>query len=98
MRILLERRGGVTGIPMRVAIDTSMLSPEQTAQLHQLITAMNFFDLPDRIPAVPQPDRFQYQITIEEDHRMHTVTISETVIDDTLRSLVAWLMEWGRSG
>jgi hypothetical protein len=98
MRISLERRGGVTGMPMRVTIDTSMLSPEQIVQLNHLITATNFFDLSDRLAAVPHPDRFQYRITIEDAYRTHSVTISETVINDTLRPLLAWLMEWGQSG
>jgi hypothetical protein len=98
MRISLERQGGVTGIPIAITIDSSTLPPEQAAQLHRLVSAARFFDLPAHLPASPQPDRFQYRLTIEDNHLRHTVTLSETALSDTLRPLVNWLMAWGRSG
>jgi hypothetical protein len=92
MRVSLERQGGVTGIPIGVTINSSMLSSEQAAQLHRLVSAARFFDLPAHLPASPQPDRFQYRLTIEEDDRCHTVTVTETTLSDTLRPLLNWLL------
>ncbi len=49
-------------------------------------------------PASPMPDRFEYQITISSPQRTHTVTVSESLVTDTLRPLVDHLTELARTG
>jgi hypothetical protein len=98
MQIRLERSGGITGIPVTVTVDTSVLSPEAIAYLHRLIEAAHFFDLPATLPAAPQPDRFQYKVTVQEGDRSHTITVAETVIPDGLRPLLTWLIDMRQQG
>jgi hypothetical protein len=96
MHISFERSGGFTGIPITVTVDSSTLSPNEAAQLHQLVDMANFFQLPETIPAPDQPDRFQYSITVEEGDRRHIVTVGEAAVPNTLRPLLNWLMEAAR--
>jgi hypothetical protein len=96
MHISLERSGGFAGIPLSVTVDTDTLTPEDAAQLQQLVEAAHFFELPKVFPATPQPDRFQYQIFVEEPGRSRSVSVGETAVPPTLRPLINWLMEAAR--
>lgn len=96
MYISFERSGGFTGIPIVVTIDSSTLSPDQVVKLRQLVQAANFFNLPEMIPAAPQPDRFQYTITIRQNTQNHTVIMAEQAVPDPCRPLLNWLMEAAR--
>jgi hypothetical protein len=44
-------------------------------------------------PQRPQPDRFQFDLTIEADDRTHTVSIAEEAASKELRALLAWLQK-----
>jgi hypothetical protein len=92
MQITLERSGGFTGMPLTVTIDTAALSPDQTAQLHQLVEAADFFHVPTTNTASAKPDRFEYTVTVREGDRTHTITVSETAIPEPLKPLLQWLV------
>lgn len=97
MRISFERTGGFAGISRTTTVDTATLPPEEANQLRQLVEAADFFHLPATItPPTPQPDRFQYQLTVEENGQQHTVRVSEQAAPDALRRLLEWLMDAGR--
>jgi hypothetical protein len=96
MHISLERSGGFAGIPLSVTVDTDTLTPEDAVQLQQLVEAAHFFELPKVFPATPQPDRFQYQISVEESGRSRSVSVGETAVPPSLRPLINWLMEAAR--
>ncbi len=91
MQITFEQSGGFAGLIRTKSIDTATLLPSDAQQVQRLIEAADFFRLPDSIEAEAQPDRFQYQITIEDDDRHHSVEVSETNIPPTLRPLLEWL-------
>ena len=74
MLVTVERTGGFTGIPLTKKVDSATLSQQETARLHHMMTAASFFELPSTIPSTPQPDRFQYQITVEQEGKQHSVT------------------------
>ncbi|WP_199290366.1 protealysin inhibitor emfourin [Leptolyngbya sp. FACHB-36] len=93
MQVSFERSGGFAGMLMTTTVDTASLPSEQSAQLRRLVDAADFFRLPATIPSGAQPDRFQYQITVEEDGRRHSVTVGEAAMPGTMRPLVEWLME-----
>lgn len=94
MRVTLERSGGFTGIPMTVTVDGADLAPEDAAMLQQLVNQAHFFDLPTTLPTQPQPDRFQYQITIDTGDRVHEVTGGESALPADLRPLIDWLWKF----
>ena len=97
MRAILERTGGFAGMRLTATADTDMLSDTDAEQLRQLVNGANFFALPELIvPQQPQPDRFQYTVTIEDEGRTHTVTASEAAIPASMRPLTDFLARQGR--
>lgn len=98
MRISLERSGGFANIPLQVSVDTETLPSEQSVQLRQWIETAQFFDLPSNRVTPMQPDRFQYQITVEEGDRQHSIMVSESAMSNQLKPLVQWLTTYARRG
>lgn len=97
MRISFERSGGFAGISMRTAVDEKDLAPGEAQKLRQLVEEADFFNSPGKIMSrSPQPDRFQYELRLEEKGRQHTVTMSEEAVPAKLKPLVNWLMEKSR--
>jgi hypothetical protein len=97
LRISFERSGGFAGISMRTAIDGKDLAPGEAQKLRQLVEEADFFNSPGKIMSrSPQPDRFQYELRLEEKGRQHTVTMSEEAVPAKLKPLVNWLMEKSR--
>lgn len=92
MRISFERTGGFAGISKTKTVDTASLEANEANQLPQLLEVANFFNLPANITASPtQPDRFQFRLTVEDEGKKHTVTVSEAALPGTLRPLIEWL-------
>ena len=94
MRISFERSGGFAGITMKTAVDEKDLAPGEAQKLRQLVEEADFFNSPGKIMArSPQPDRFQYELRLEEGNRQHTVTMSEETLPEKLKPLIKWLKE-----
>ena len=94
MRITLKRSGGFSGIRTTASLDLANLPKKKVAEAQALIDAAKFFDLPAAIRSErPQPDRFQFDLTIEADDRVHTVSIAEEAASKELRALLAWLQK-----
>ena len=99
LQITFERSGGFAGMRLSTTVDTASLSEKEAQTLRQLLEEADFFNLPAQmVSRSPQPDRFQYTVTVEEDGRQHTVTISEEVMPAKLRPLIKWLMDAVRAG
>ena len=97
MRISFERSGGFAGITMKTAVDEKDLAPDEAQKLRQLVEETDFFNLPEKVVSrSPQPDRFQYELRLEEKGRQNTVTVSEEAMPAKLKPLVKWLMEKAR--
>ncbi|HBE56381.1 MAG TPA: hypothetical protein DEG17_04765 [Cyanobacteria bacterium UBA11149] len=93
MRISFQRSGGFAGINMVKVFDSATLSENEISQLRRLVEAADFFRLPKNITAkTPQPDRFQYLLTVEDNKKKHTVTVGEQSMPGTMRPLIEWLM------
>jgi len=98
MRISFMRSGGFAGIRLTTEFDVSTLAPEEADQLQRLITTADFFQLPEQITsAKPQPDRFQYQLTINDNSHTHTVTTSEEAMPAQLQPLIEYLTNLART-
>ncbi len=65
MQITFERSGGFAGLITTTTVDTATLPASEANQLRLLVEAANFFQLPSTIAPGSQPDRFQYQLTIQ---------------------------------
>lgn len=98
MRMMIERTGGFAGMTTKKSVDTATLPANKASQLRQLLEAANFFRLPANIASDnSQPDRFQYQLTVEDADKQHKVNVSEQAIPGTLRPLIEWIMAAGRN-
>jgi hypothetical protein len=99
MRMTIERTGGFAGMRLTKVIDTATLPAEEKNQLRRLVDAADFFHLPATlISNSPQPDRFQYRLTVEENTQQHTVVVSEQAVPGTLRPLIECLMKMAPQG
>jgi hypothetical protein len=97
LRISFERSGGFAGITMKTAVDEKDLAPDEVQKLRRLVEGADFFNLSKKImPRSSGPDRFQYELRLEENDRQHTVTMSEEALPANLKPLVNWLMEKAR--
>jgi len=97
LRISIERNGGFAGITMKTAVDKKDLAPDEALKLSQQVEEADFFNLPGKIVSrSPQPDRFQYDLRLEEKGRQYAVMVSEEVMPEKLKPLVKWLMEKAR--
>ena len=97
MRISFERSGGFAGITMKRAVDEKDLAPDEVQKLHQLVEEADFFNLPGKITSrSPEPDRFQYELSLEKSGRQYTVRVSEEAMPEKLKPLVKWLIEMVR--
>ena len=82
---------------MKTAVDEKDLAPGEAQKLRQLIEEADFFNSPGKMMSrSPQPDRFQYELSLEEKGRQHTVTMSEEAMPAKLKPLVQWLIEKAR--
>lgn len=96
MRVTLEQSGGFAGLMITRTIDTQDLSPSEAQQLEQLVNESNFFQLTSTTESSPQPDRFQYQFSIDTGEHSHSIQIGETNIPEQLRPLLTWVQAKAR--
>jgi hypothetical protein len=93
MRISIQRTGGFTAIPLTKTVDVAAMPPNEATELQQMVEAADFFNLPSTIPSTPQPDRFVYQISVEQEGKQHSVTVGETAMPPGMKPLVDLLMK-----
>jgi Emfourin len=92
MRVHFERTGGMAGMRLAATIDGEALAPDERARLEELVTAVEFFGLPEHLAAPSSgADRFQYRVTVERGDQRHTVLIAEGAAPPALRPLLEWL-------
>jgi hypothetical protein len=94
LKIYFERSGGFTGIPVSMTIDTAFLPYKDAQKIQNLVEDSHFFELspvPNKTTKGGAADYFQYQITIENGTRKHTVKSDDISIDSKLKPLVGLL-------
>jgi hypothetical protein len=97
MKIIFERSGGIMGLKSSLSIDLDELPLDQTETLKRLVEEAHFFTLTENSLTRPNPDGFQYTITIETDTAKRTVHTSDTTAPDELRPLLQELSQRARS-
>jgi hypothetical protein len=93
MQIRFVRSGGFTGIPLTIQVDTATLPPDQAAQIGRLVESADFFHLPETRSASTQPDRYEYELSIQNGDQGHIVSFEEAAMPESLRPLLSYLME-----
>ncbi|MCZ7627526.1 MAG: hypothetical protein FIA90_02250 [candidate division NC10 bacterium] len=96
----MKRIGGYAGLSQEIAaFSTTRLDAAVAQQVEQLVNNIRFFDLPAFVSGgVVGADLFQYEITITEGERQHTVTFVDEETPETrpLRRLVEAFIRAGR--
>ena len=96
MRILFERTGGFMGRSISLTIELDDLPLDQAATLRRLVDEANFFTLTETPPTRPNPDGFQYTITVEAEKVKRTIHTSDTSAPEELRPLLQELSQRAR--
>lgn len=95
MRVQFQTSGGIAYFPGLAAprtIDVDAIAAPQRHELIGLIEDCGFFALPSQMPAPPgAADHRTYQITIEDEARSHSVSVSEPVTSPSLARLIELL-------
>ncbi len=101
MKISVKRTGGYAGLPEDLAaINTAALPVAVAQQVEQMVQEIRFFDLPAVVSGgTIGADLFNYEVTITEDDRHHTVVFVDNDSPETapLRRLVDALIHTGMS-
>lgn len=87
VHVRFQRSGGLAGIKIAVATDTNELSPAQGEMIRALLAA------PDSPPpgASGAPDRFTYELLIDDGRQQRLLRWPETAVPDDVRPLIAEL-------
>lgn len=97
MRIIFTRSGSIMGLTSSLTINLDDLPLDQAETLHTLLDEANFFTLPENPSTTrPNPDGFQYIITVETNTIQHIVQTSDTTAPDELRPLLQELSQRAR--
>lgn len=89
MLIHFERFGGFMGRRITTTVDTNSLPPEEAREWQELVTAANFFELPDHLAAPARgADQFYYKVSIESEFQQHTIEASESALPPDLEPLL----------
>ncbi len=100
MRISAKRSGGFAGLTEDVGtVDTAQLDEVTRSQIEQMIHNGRFFELPATVSGGIGADRFNYEITVSEGGRQHTVAFTEDGSPQTapLRRLVDTIAQLRKS-
>ena len=96
MRITFDRSGGIMGLKSSLTIDVDELPPNQAETLSRLLDEAHFFTLTENPPTRPNPDGFQYTITVETETSKRTIHTSDTSAPEELRPLLQELSQRAR--
>jgi|KBSSwiStaDraftv2_1062776.scaffolds.fasta_scaffold44140_4 hypothetical protein len=92
MRIRYARSGGLANIPLEFELDSKQVSGSKARDLKQLIEKARLFEQPAKPPiSRSAPDQHQYELTVEEGGRTHTIRTSDMAASPELLSLLDWL-------
>lgn len=94
MKIHFKRSGGFMGRPLQASLDTAALPEDEARTLHTMLSDAAFFDLPEsHAPAAPPAgaDQMTYTVTVQADHKAHTVCVSDMDAPEGLRPLLRHL-------
>ncbi len=79
-------------------IDSLHLDNNERDLLGQMIDNSHFFSLPAGSGGKPQPDKFNYKITIQTAQKKHVVAFSQSTVPESLKELIRYLIEKTRPG
>ena len=94
MRVSVIRGGGFGGLVRTTAADTERLAPADRDKLTALVRQSGLLDAPalegPGLPE-PEPDRFTYTVTVEDQGQRHEASFPERSLPEPVRNLITWV-------
>jgi len=92
VRVSVVRGGGFSGLVRTTSVATDQLSPGDRQKLAALVGQSGLFDAP-AAPRTeePEPDRFTYAVTVQDQGRTRTAGFSERSLPEGVRNLISWV-------
>jgi hypothetical protein len=92
MRVRIERSGGFANIRRTFTADAALLDTQRADELTRLVEAADLATFPENpTPRPGKPDRFSYQITVEDGGVERSVMVGEDAASEELLHLVEWV-------
>ena len=92
VRVSVVRGGGFSGLVRTTSVATDQLSPGDRQKLAALVQQSGLDDAPAAPSSgEPEPDRFTYAVTLEDQGRTHTAGFSERSMPEGVRNLISWV-------
>ena len=93
-QLSLRRTGGLAGLPLQAALDTSTLP---SAEAEAIVGALDRANLTDTHSAADDPpgaaDTFHYELQVDRAGKTHTASFSDRQVPDELKPVINTLME-----
>jgi hypothetical protein len=90
VRVSVVRAGGLAGLVRTTTADTDRLSPGDSQKLAALVRQAGLEGAaPNR--EEPEPDRFTYQVIVQDQQRHHVTGFSERSLPASVRNLISWM-------
>jgi len=87
-KITFKRSGGFAGGGLRFELNLNALPISTVRSITRLVEQAQFFDLPENLIRISQPDDCQYTITVDAGITNHTVHTNDSTMPSSLRPLV----------
>ncbi|MEU8384077.1 protealysin inhibitor emfourin [Streptosporangium sp. NPDC048865] len=92
MKVSIVRGGGIAGLVTVTTVDSASLEPEAAAELRAGVERAGLSGAPERpVPAAGRPDRFDYELTVEDGGRVLTTRAREGDLSGPLRALISYV-------
>jgi len=99
VELSFTRSGGFAGMRLSTHLDTRTLSPDEAKRVQRLIEDADLFNISSvSVARSTSADRFQYDLTVDDQHRQHTIRLPESAVPDKLRPLLSYLIERSKRG
>lgn len=92
MKIVCERTGGFAGLTLRAEVDSSELSATESRKMEKLVEGAKPFEQPEKAKG-SMPDQYQYDLTIEDKGRAHSIQTNDTAVSDEMKELIDWVIK-----
>lgn len=92
MKVSIVRGGGIAGLVTVTTVDSASLAPEAAAELRARVERAGLSGTPER-PGPPEgrPDRFDYELTVQDGGRVLTTRAREGDLPGPLRALISYV-------
>ena len=93
MKISIVRGGGLAGMVTQTSLDADDLTGPDAATLRAKVNQARVLgpNRPGTPSGPPQPDRFSYELTVEDDDRRQTLRLRDQDLSPELRNLITWV-------